>query len=58
MSVKRAIERDCDFRALKMCVKYLGEVSSERMRRPTLEFLWDKFVLQPERDRLRKGEKS
>jgi hypothetical protein len=42
--VSRAIERDADFRTLKMCVKYLDKVCSPRMRKPTLEFLWNRFV--------------
>lgn len=43
-TVRRAIDRDPDFRALKQCVKYLGKVCTPRMRRPTLVFLWDKFI--------------
>jgi hypothetical protein len=42
---KRAIDRDRDFRTLKMCVKYLEKVCTPRMRRPTIEFLVDKFIV-------------
>ena len=38
-----AIDRDPDFSALTMCVKYLDKVCSPRMRKPTLEFLWRRF---------------
>lgn len=38
---------DPDFRALKMCVKALGKIGTKRMQRPTLEYLWDRFILHP-----------
>jgi len=40
--VLRAIDRDHDFRALKMCDKYLFGVCTPRMRRATLDFLISK----------------
>lgn len=45
--VLKAIDRDRDFRALKACVKALDKTCSKRMVRPTLEFLWDKFIIHP-----------
>lgn len=42
--IVRKIDRDPDYRTLKMCVKYLGKVCTVRMRRPTIEFLWKKFA--------------
>jgi hypothetical protein len=43
--IRSALDRDPDFRTLKMCVKYLNTVSSRRMIRPTLIYLWDRFVV-------------
>jgi hypothetical protein len=45
--ISRATERDPDLRALRMCVKYLDTVCSERMRVPTMIYLWDRFVANP-----------
>jgi hypothetical protein len=36
-------DRDPDFRALRMCDKYLFAVCTPRMRRATLEFLASKL---------------
>jgi hypothetical protein len=47
--IKRSIERDPDYRTLKMCVKYLDRICSKRMVRPTLEYLWDRFVAHPQK---------
>jgi hypothetical protein len=40
--VRRAIERDPDFRALRICDKYLFRVCTPRMRKATLDFLISK----------------
>ncbi len=48
--LEREMDRDPDFRALKMCVKYLDKVCTPRMRRPTLEFLWNRFIARGERE--------
>ena len=40
---------DPDLRALKMADKAM-KISTPRMRRSTLEYLWDKYVLKPLRD--------
>ena len=47
--VRKAVERDPSFRTLKICVKYLDTVCAPKMVRPTLEFLWDKFITHPVR---------
>ena len=41
---------DPDFRALKMADKAML-ISTPKMRRHTLEYLWDKYVLNPQRKR-------
>jgi hypothetical protein len=41
----RTIKKEPDFLALRKCVEYLEKVSSSRMRKPTVEFLYDKYVL-------------
>jgi hypothetical protein len=46
-------EIDADLRGLKMVCEGLT-MTSERMREATLEFAYDKYVLQPKRDRLHK----
>lgn len=40
---------DADIKGLKMADKGM-RLTSERMRAATLLFLWDKYVLQPQRD--------
>lgn len=40
---------DPDIKGLKMAARGL-QITTPRMRRATLEFLWDSFVAQPIRD--------
>ena len=44
--IRRAIDRDPDFRALRMCDKYLFKVCTPRMRRATLNFLESKLLAE------------
>lgn len=45
-SKRKSRAQDADLIALKACCKALSKTSS-RMRRHTVEFLWDKYVLHP-----------
>ena len=42
--------RDRDTEGLERCCKAMG-IISERMRKPILEFLWDKYVSSPIREK-------
>lgn len=46
------MENSCrkDWRLLKIAALAVDK-TSDRMKRATLEFLWDKFILQPQRDK-------
>lgn len=48
-------ELDRDIEGLRLCVEGM-EMSSERMRKANLEYLYDRFILQPVRDARRKAE--
>jgi hypothetical protein len=51
MSAKRKRKsraQDPNFLALKACCKAMGK-TDPRMRLPTLEFLWDKYIVHPNR---------
>lgn len=43
---RKSRAQDPDYLALKACCKALDKTQN-RMRRPTLEFLWDKYVTHP-----------
>lgn len=45
--IRRKIDRDPDFRTLKICLKYLDKVCTPRMRKPTIEYLVDRFITHP-----------
>ena len=49
--ISRAVERDPDFRTLRMCVKYLDTVCSKRMVKPTIQYLIDRFLIHPRQER-------
>ena len=40
---------DPDFKGLKTCVRGM-EFTTPRMRKATLEYLWDRYINQPIRD--------
>lgn len=43
---RKSRAKDPDFLALKACCKALSKTQT-RMLRPTLEFLWDKYITNP-----------
>jgi hypothetical protein len=48
---------DNDIKGLSLCIEGM-ELVSERMRRATIEFLWDKYILQPIRIARREAEEA